>query len=194
MRNLRYWLVAAAFSLSSVAILISSPSGSLAAEARDLSIHGEINIKLREEGGSLRVFAGDLDGAVLQQTESGVQFFTRDNQLLGKCVKSSPEKSEIQDRNGAVVLTRTSLDTGYKILAADGSTLNRVKIKEDKFNIYDPQDNRLRHGKQKPDGFGVKTEKDEQILKIKGAKTLLEASYLSLPIQEEKRILLWACQ
>jgi hypothetical protein len=70
--------------------------------------------------------------------------------------------------------------------------INRVKIKSDKFNIYDANAKRLLHGKQKEDGFGVKNETNTQILKIKGVGSLREASYLSVPVPAEFRILIWA--
>jgi hypothetical protein len=85
-------------------------------------------------------------------------------------------------------------DSGLKLKILDAKTnqpLFRVKIKVDKFNIYDGADKRVMHGKFKDGKVTVKSEEDVKLLTIAGENRLTQAAALALPLDPGFRVLLW---
>jgi hypothetical protein len=80
---------------------------------------------------------------------------------------------------------------GYRLFDAGGALRLRVKVKPDKFNVYDSGGARLRHGKAKADGFSVKGASGAREEKIRGPRSLREASFFALGLDFGEAALLW---
>ena len=182
-------VLAKLFSLSLFLLLFSSPAFS--ADERDLQIHGDFDSKLHISAEQVSISSGTLDGGRMQRNAGTIVLQSKEGKNLGSAKTNGQGEVELQNAEGKVVYLIRPNDKGYLLLNDSKATMNRVKIKEDKFNLYDAADTRLLHGKQKEDGWGVKDEKDKQTLKVKGARNLEEVSYLALPLAVEYRLLAW---
>jgi hypothetical protein len=80
---------------------------------------------------------------------------------------------------------------GYRLFAPGGALQVRVKVKPDKFNVYDSAGVRVRHGKAKEDGFSVKDASGAREAKIRGPRSLREASFFALGLDFGEEALLW---
>jgi hypothetical protein len=74
---------------------------------------------------------------------------------------------------------------------ASGEVLYRVKLKEEKFNVYDGQGARVRHGKVKGGAVVVRDAAGATVLTITGARDLGRAGLLATPIPDLPRALFW---
>ena len=162
-----------------------------------IQVTGGSEFKITVPSSPAEIRGGAFDKAVLLKEAAGVQLRGKDGKTIASIERKQAEKSEagsflLKDATGTLRYTLIERDETYLVQHPDESLVNRVKLKEDKFNIYDAGANRILHGKAKPDGFGVKDQKGLQVLKIKGPQSLKEASYLAVPLEDEFRILLWA--
>ena len=162
------------------------------AEVREIQAKGDLEVKIIMGPDSAKLRGGALDDAVLEKSVNSILLRGKDGQTLGSCVQDPGKPSTFTDASGQARYRLVASENTYQLRHPDGGVAYRVKIKEDKFNIYDASDNRLLHGKEKPDGYGVKDQKGKQVLKLKGVTSLKEASYLAVPIEAEFRILAWA--
>lgn len=71
---------------------------------------------------------------------------------------------------------------GYSVRNEAGTVLYRVKLKDDKFNVYDGQGTRLRAGKAKKGGISVRDDAGTEIGRIEGTEQLAVAAVLALPL------------
>jgi hypothetical protein len=97
----------------------------------------------------------------------------------------------VASADGRERLTARPDGDGYRLFAPGGALEARVKVKPDKFNVYDAAGVRVRHGKAKEDGFSVKNASGEREAKIRGPRSLREASFFALGLDFGEAALLW---
>jgi len=174
-----------------LALLVSFLPLIASAQEREISVKGLNEFKILVVGQTLTIKGGEFDGAKSVKTPVGFSLVKKDGSQISS-IRPGYEKS-LELLTGDTVQFLIQLqDQGYSVVIPNAELLNRVKVKEDKFNLYDKAAARLLHGKQKEDGFGVKDEKGEQVLKIKGVTTLREASWFALQIPVSLQVMGWA--
>lgn len=168
----------------------ASATGAVAGEIKVAVVGvGDFKLEPKDDGFSLR--GPGVDHLVLARTAQGFALRDRGNVAL----EARREGAAILVRDGAGALVRTAQrdDEGLRLLGPGGALVARIKIKPDKFNVYDGAGARLRHGKQKEDGFSVKDEgREERAIKVKGVRSLGAAAIFALPIDFREAALLWA--
>ena len=155
----------------------------------EVIVEGEPNFKIVRDV----VHGAGLEGALLKREGTAVILTAPDGLELARANKGK-EGEIVLSKSGVFSFTLIGDSEGYRIITPDGAMKNRIKLKADKFNLYDANGQRLAHGKPRPNGFGVKDEKGQQILKIKGIYSLKEASFFTLPIDSSMRIVAWGCE
>ena len=86
-----------------------------------------------------------------------------------------------------------SADEGYSVHGISGEVVYKVKLKDDKLNIYDADEKRVVHAKVKKGEMVVRDESDEDQLRIDSIQ-LLPSAVLALPIAPQARALGWVMQ
>jgi hypothetical protein len=167
------------------------------ADNGNIQVKGEHEFKLSRNQDRWEIGAADkteLHKASVVKTADTLQLKDKTGILLGSCQTQGKEAIIQRDASGNIIyqFDLTAKDT-YLVADKDKKKLWRVKIKEDKFNIYDANDTRLRHGKPKGDDISVRSENDQQLLKIQGVNELRRASYLALPLDSKWQILAFLC-
>jgi hypothetical protein len=108
--------------------------------------------------------------------------------------ESGDEKGSLYGPSGQVEfkVKIKEAENKVKIRKQDGSELYSLKIKEDKFNIYDANGNRIQKGKYKKGQYVVRSDDDSSsITEITGANDLDEAGIMALPIPWPARAIIW---
>lgn len=157
---------------------------------REISVKGESDFKIHLSGAVGQAKGGTFEKAAIVRENDAWVLKDKKDQILAQAVKVNDEL-QLKDSKSTQYTVKFK-DEGYSVFLPTTELLNRVKIKEDKFNLYNKDAARLLHGKQKEDGFGVKDEKGEQKVKIKGVSSLKEASFFALQIPPIYQIVFWA--
>lgn len=147
-------------------------------------VSGEIHV-IVDGAGSKLVFAG-MSTAVAASLRS----------------QSNPPRMplEILDNNDIVQYRLNGEDGEYALRDPQGNKIFRIKVKEEKFNIYDSKGVRLLHGKEKKGSILVRTESDSEVMRISIDssvaldKQLTVSGFLALELPGQYRALLaaWA--
>lgn len=154
---------------------------------QDISLAGDLTLTLRRDGLNYAVSKGaeswvlELDGSKARVLNSGTTV------ARGSRTANTVTLSDASDNPRYVV----SMDGEEYTVSENGAKLCRVKIKDDKFNIYDAGNQRTLHGKQKEGSWRLKRESGDDALRLSGPGSLREASFLSVPLPAEYRVLLW---
>lgn len=165
-----------------------------AADGREVSVKGDSGeFKIKWEDGAVKIKGGALDKTLIKKAEKGIELRNAAGVLVASAEKGSDGKIALANGSGPQFVVVNDGET-YLVNDTAGKLVNRAKIKEDKVNIYDANAVRLFHAKEKSDGYGVKDEKDQQVMKLKGVTSLREASYFALPIDAGLKIALWALE
>jgi hypothetical protein len=183
-------------SLSTLSIFISLIlfcSSAFCAE-REISVKGNVDFKIKINDQKISLKEAEFDGAQLLQ--EGDRWIIKDKAgKIKNWIKKLPSQDiELGVETEPALFKVKAGDQGYSVFTASDELLNRIKIKEDKFNLYNKDAKRLLHGKQKDDGFGVKDEAGTQLIKIKGVTSLKEASYFAVQFSPSYQVLLWAIE
>ncbi len=138
------------------------------------------------QGQPALVLANDADGLQVQ-TEAGA--------LVYRLKLKGDEQGKVYDAAGGLRYrlkceTEDNEET-CELYDGQAALLNRIKLKQDSFNVYGPGSQRLYKGKLKNGQYVLKTEADEGVLNIKGVNTLKAAALLALPVEISIRALLW---
>lgn len=172
-------------------LTIGTPRAALA--LNEISVNGELTVKLKPENQEIIVDGGSgWKHARLLRQHGTITFTNGNGDEIASASKSEDGNLMLRDKKGSPRFVLVADEEGYRIFNMEKVLQNRVKIKPEKFNLYDGEGKRIAHGKAKPDGWGVKNENGEQTLKIKGPASLKEASYFALPIDAELRLVAWA--
>ncbi|MBI3562134.1 MAG: hypothetical protein HY080_10515 [Gammaproteobacteria bacterium] len=180
-----------------ITLLVLFSSTLTLADSGTIQVKGEHEFKLSRTQDRWEISAADkteLHKASVVKTADSLQLKDKAGTLLGSCQTLGKESMQQRDAGGNIIyqFDLTAKDT-YLVADKDKKKLWRVKIKEDKFNLYDAHDTRLRHGKPKGDAISVRSENDQQLLKIQGVNELRRASYLALPVDGKWQILAFLC-
>ena len=161
------------------------------ARAGDLSAQGQLTCTVHYEGTSGSGKCDSLGDFSLQSANGTIMVLSANGKTLATLRTAGNERTvDVQSPAAAYVVRSEGAE--YRVFTAEPRSLTvRVKIKDDKFNVYDPNDKRFLHGKQKEGGFVVEDERSSKVLTIKGALTLRETSYLTLPLAIEADLALW---
>lgn len=187
MPKLLVWLALVASLLTAATVLhcgadsehARSSSGSVQAAASELRVSGGAGVGafvLRVEGQSPR--AVQLDGVPFRDQGAAV----------GGGI-------EVRDKDDGFVLTRGAEqlrfkakdEAGYSIRDGADAVLFRVKVKEDKFNVYDGTGRRVLYGKEKKSQIQLRDDAGTTIGAISGTTNLALAAILAVPIPPEMR-------
>ncbi len=167
------------------------------ADSDSIQVTGEHEFKLSRIQDRWEISAAnktELHKASVVKTADTLQLKDKAGNLLGSCQIQGKEAIIQRDASGSVIYQfDLAAKNTYLVADKDKKKIWRVKIKEDKFNIYDANDTRLRHGKPKGDDISVRSENDQQLLKIRGENELRRASYLALPLEQKWQILAFLC-
>lgn len=160
---------------------------------------GRITVRV---SGSLDISPGDgsVEGddlgdlSLRSETGGELQLVDSKGRPRYRYVPTTADEATLQGPNGPAYQVRHGQEGAKLVLSgASGGVLFRVKVKADKFNLYDSTDRRFAKGKRKDGAIVVRSEPDgADIGRITGASSLGEAGILSLPIPAPYRVLLWA--
>ena len=186
--NLPLTLAMANLAVAALLVLTSS------AAAQEYAGEGAANFRMSAAGGSISSLEPDVNGATLTRDGGAAVLKSAEGKELARAEGAHGSTVTIRD-NGNTMFTITYKTEGtekqYRLNSPPDQLVYRVKIKEDKFNVYDSAAKRLYHGKQKPDGWSVNAEGGEKAVKLRGPKSLEEASYFAVPIATRYRLVLW---
>ena len=161
---------------------------------REISITGEVNFTISVSGGIATIRGHVLDSSRVERSGPMITLKDKGGTVIARLVVTGG-KGDLQafSANGTQRFRLADNAEQYRLSDTGNQLLLRVKLKEDKFNVYDKSGSRILHGKQKEDGgWGVKDEQDVQVLKIKGTASLKETSCFALRVEPEYRVLVWA--
>lgn len=156
--------------------------------AQELSVAGDLALSIKRDGASFQVTSGtdklvlDVDGSRARVLKDGVTL------CRGTKVGNTTTLNDASDSPRYVIEEEAAEYT----IKEHGAKLFRVKVKDDKFNIYDASNQRVLHGKQKSPAWSVRKEDGSESVRIFGPSTLREASLLGVPLPAEYRLLWWA--
>ncbi len=161
------------------------------AAAQEATVSGDPAFTVRRNGAGYQVVRG-ADSWTMALEGSRARLQSGSGATVASAVKSGP-----------TITMSDSTDTSRYVVEANGDEYAlkehgvktaRVKIKGDKFNIYNGADQRTMHGKPKEGAWSVKKEDGSEANRITGPSSLREASYLAVPLPVEYRALLWALE
>ena len=180
-----------------ITMLVLVFSSQVTAAPARIEVKGEHEFKLSQSNDRWEISAADkseLNKASVVKSADAMLLNDKTGARLGSCRNQGNKTITQMSASGSVIyLFNLSAQDTYVVEDKDKKKLWRVKIKDDKFNIYGANDKRLRHGKSKTGDVSVRSENDQQLLKIQGVSELRRASYLALPIDAKWQILAFLC-
>lgn len=176
----------------------SLPSSAQAKKIREISINGATDLKLKLGDHETNIEGGLFDQTVLTVDRLGKVTLTKNGKQVASAKPKNSTNLEIFDGEGKILFQVVS-ETGnsYRIIAVNANdltrtSLSRVKLKGDKFNVYGLDEKLQFHGKKDDEGYKVVDEAGALALKIKGTSSLRETSTLATSVPLVARLLLWA--
>ncbi len=159
--------------------------GSTSTTARPLAASGYSNLSVRGAGSfSLAV---EDDGSARSVQWNGTTY-TDGAQIGAVSVRDKDDGFVLTARSGTTLRFKAKDDSGYSIRNESGDVLYRVKVKDDKFNVYDSTGKRLLYGKEKKGELRLRDDSGTEIGAINGTTQLAYAAILAVPIEPEMRI------
>ena len=158
----------------------------------EIRIKGQEDFKLKRDGADWKLHGPGEQKRTLRSEGNEWVLQGDDHKIVLRTRHQSDGVMRVVDVKGTAVheLRRTS--EGFELHAADGALLWRVKLKPDKFNVYDGSGTRKFHGKKKEDGISIHDDRDAQIWKLKGLPALDDAMVFGLPIEMGEAALIFA--
>jgi hypothetical protein len=166
-----------------------------------LSISGEFQLALDAHSQGAQISQGGFAGSTATKDlsdPSANSIILKDSSGATQAIlkEKEGEEGKFQEVYGAdskLLYVTKNTDEGYKILTSDRALLAKVKIKEDKFNIYSAEGTRTHYGKFKNSRISIRNDNGSDVasLSTSNSPSLKQISPLCLPIKEEARILLY---
>ncbi len=128
------------------------------------------------------------DSAGVRSATSDGTLYRDGREIGGVSVRDKEDGFVLTDPYGATVRFKAKDDSGYSIRDEEGNVLYRVKLKEDKFNVYDGAGKRILYGKEKKGELRLRDDAGTEIGRIEGITDLALAAILAVPISTELRI------
>ncbi|MFN8392131.1 MAG: hypothetical protein U0136_17700 [Bdellovibrionota bacterium] len=182
-----------------------SGGGRSAADFEAVSVYSSETFHVRKGPSGLHVVGGLLDGVSVESTElNGQRVFSllRQGYTVARATTGAPTEQIIllYDPIQQLKYVVSDDDDGFKVKDPDGKLVTRMKIKEEKFNVYGADDVRTLKGKPKKGTFVVRTEDESEVAtlsfghSLSNEEQLLVGGILSLPIDPEYRLAILAAK
>lgn len=166
----------------------------VSAGSGEIKVSGSLNFKIEGTGPEFKLKGDEITGLRAKRVEKEVTLIDESGKPVLKAARVASNRIEVFELVPSQKKLREwkSRAEGYTVQDAAGKLAFRVKVKSDKFNLYDSKDARIFRGKPKDGYVNVKKESgDDRELKVSGAGGLLSASYFALPIPVRERVALW---
>lgn len=156
-----------------------------------------INIEVAVADGRLTINSGPLEGAWARRiSPTTIELNSASGSLLAfyqVTPREDGNRIEILDGDSNMVYRVKSDDEGLKLILPSSDLAARLKIKEDKFNIYNSSGNRIYYGKEKRGAILIRDDQGRDLTTINANRslTLLEAALLCLPVEPQYKSLLF---
>ena len=160
----------------------------------EIHVKGKEEFKLKHEGDEWKLHGpGDVK-RVIRAEAGGWALVGEDRKTLMRAKKSTDGAVHVTNGAGAATHDLKPGGDGFELHGSDGALLWRVKVKADKFNVYDAAGKRAFHGKRKDDGISIHDDGDAQLWKIKGIAELAPAAPFGLPVDMGEVALLYVAR
>ncbi len=176
-------------------VATGADSASSSSSTQILEVRGVNGFRFMRSGHDLVVESDRSGRSIIRSDVHGNYVLTSSaGQVVATMAAFEDGGFELRDAQGSVHYKLKPEDDEIKIKAM-GNTLFRIKIKEEKFNLYGQGDQRMFHGKLKNGEIVVRTENDADAMHIAFStpvlldKQLRLSALLSLPLEQEYRVL-----
>lgn len=168
-------------------------AGAQAPAPDEIKIKGKDEYKLSADGAAYKLRGPGEQRRMLRREGQDWVLTGGDKKIALRARRAADGAIRVSDGKGATVHELHPREAGFTLDGPDGKLVWRIKVKEDKVNVYDGTGARRYHVKQKDDGISIHDEK-EQIWKLKGLSSLAEAACFALPVDMGEAALLYLVQ
>lgn len=159
----------------------------------EIEVRGAEELRIaRPDARGARAFAGGAARGRIEPTPDGAVARGEAGAILFTAARDGEQIRVVDGQGDPAFRLKLKDDAGFAIYGPDGDLRCRVKTKPDKFNVYDAQGVRVRHGKLRGGALIVRDGQDRQVLTIEGTRDLGRSGLLAAPIPEPVRALLWS--